>query len=198
MTRWELHVAEWANCTRCFLHERRVQTVLAKGSIPCDVLLVGEAPGPSENVTGEPFIGPVGQLLDRVIARAVGQADGQGLRLAFTNLVACIPLDDAGKKFSEPDDECVEACKPRLVQLVEMAQPRLIVTVGQLAADWLTPGFKHSHKLPGVRQAGIVHPAAILRAPLAAQGLMTKRSIVTLAAAFAKLIEEGSDAHAEG
>lgn len=208
MNRWELHIRAWGECQRCFLHERRRNICLARGDIPADVVLVGEAPGPSEDIAGEPFVGPAGLMLDNELeplgmiqqALQMGELprqDGTGsLRFLFSNLVACIPLDDDGKKFAEPDDLCVEQCKPRLIELIEMARPRLIITVGKLAGEWLVQGERHSHKLPTlpdgsrIPQISITHPAAVLRAPIAARGLMVKRNVVMMKDAFLKLMEE--------
>ena len=167
----------WKDCTACNLCESRQSVVLAKGRIPCDVLFIGEAPGQSEDCLGQPFVGPAGQLLDQIVSRAVPAE----MRLAYTNLVCCIPLDEDGVKVHEPPDETIEACSVRLVEFVEIANPRLIVCVGKLAKDWLDPGWKHSIKLHAkIPLVDIVHPASILRANVAQQGLMVQRAIVVL------------------
>lgn len=191
-TRYQLHVADWIDCTRCELYETRTRVVLTKGRIPCDVLFVGEAPGKSEDLIGEPFVGPAGHLLDHVIERAgltsgafpTGQGDAVAkLRLAFTNLVACVPLDPADlNKTDQPPDEAVEACSPRLRELVDIAKPRLLVCVGKLPWDWLDTGYKHHIRLPGggPPRVQIQHPAAILRANVVQKGLLVQRAVVTL------------------
>lgn len=51
---------------------RGTRVVLARGSVPCDVLVVAEAPGESENVIGRPMVGPAGRLMDRVLRDALG------------------------------------------------------------------------------------------------------------------------------
>lgn len=180
-TRYELFVNDWKSCTACDLHHGRLNVVQARGSIPCDILFVGEAPGESENVIGKPFKGPAGRVLDHIVARAVPST----LTWAMTNLVCCIPRDEDGDKISEPHDDAIEACAVRLTEFVAIARPRLLVGVGRLAGDWLTPGFAHSitfyKKIPLV---AITHPAAILRANVANQGLSVQRCIVTIANAI--------------
>ena len=154
---------------------------LGRGQIPCDVLWVGEAPGESEDLLGRPFCGPAGVLLDHIVRQALPL----GVRSAFTNLVCCVPRDDQGDKTQEPDDLVVEACKPRLVEFVQLANPELIVCVGKLAKDWLDPGYKHSHRFHAkIPQTFIYHPAYILRSNIAQRGLMIQRSIVTVRSAY--------------
>ena len=101
--------------------------------------------------------------------------------MAFTNLVCCIPLDDDGVKVSEPPDEAIESCSICLQEFVEIANPRLIVCVGKLAKDWLDPGWKHSIRFHAkIPLVDITHPAFILRANVAQQGLLVQRAVVVL------------------
>lgn len=191
MTGYQKHEAGWHDCMRCPLHEGRTRVVLARGSLPCDVLFIGEAPGASEDLLGRPFAGPAGHLLDKVIERAVTchNAELMNIRTAFTNLVACIPLGEDGAKTAEPEPEDILACAPRLRELVVLAKPRLIVSVGGLAEAWVQGRGKAKTLLPDYRgrHAAIVHPAAILRANVAQQGLMIQRAVVKLAAALEDL-----------
>jgi DNA polymerase len=173
--------------------------VLVRGTVPCDVLFVGEAPGETENVLGKPFCGPAGKLLDAILARAVPD----GVTFALTNLVACIPrAPGGGAKASQPEDASIKACGERLRELIRLAKPRLLVAVGALARDWLD--VKVRDCVLKVRETGrpagtkrqmldvaepailiptvdIVHPAAVLRANTAGQGLMVQRCVVTVA-----------------
>lgn len=174
---WKQHVDRWSNCQQCELCTKRNKIVLCRGDLPCDMLFVGEAPGPSENVSGIPFDGPAGKKLDQIV-REARQASGWNGRVAFTNLVACIPLDDENKKFAEPDKEHIAACKERLQEIIGIARPRVIVRVGALAtknlASWQT-------EFPAI---DIVHPAAILRAQIAKRDFAIRKAIVTLANAM--------------
>lgn len=182
-------VGEWANCQRCQLCATRKNVVMVRGKIPCDVLFVGESPGTSEDVLGRPFVGPSGKLLDNIVAAA-----GLGeYRLAFANLLGCIPLGEDGK-LSEPPEWAVAACEPRLTRLVEMCKPRLLVCVGKHAGEYLEQGFRHSVKVPrGLPQVRITHPAAILRANLASQGLLSQKCVVTLRNAVEEYLQGGDD-----
>jgi DNA polymerase len=155
-----------------------------RGDVPCKVLFVGEAPGPSEDVVGVPFIGPAGSVLDQIRRRALPT----DIPVGFANVVGCIPLDEAGEKFKEPGDDQVEACRPRLEELIRIASPRLVVMVGKTAEGWLTPGYKHSIKVKeGTRFVAIIHPAAILRGPPAAKNLSIQRAVIQVRDAYEAL-----------
>lgn len=200
MTPWQKHKAEWIDCQRCELCHGRRKVVLLRGSLPCDVLFIAEAPGHSEDDLGKPLVGPAGHKQDELNDEALGMAGFRPgeLRLAFTNLVGCIPLDEDGDKTSEPSVEAVESCALRLDQIVRMAEPRLIVCLGDLAQVWImddlsdgrTKGKRHLLAWYDGMRAGVVHPAAILRANQAHRSLMERRAVVRLANAF-KLLKGG-------
>ncbi len=78
---WASHVEKWKSCTLCNLCDHRKHPALYKGSLPCDVLLIGEGPGTSEDVFGKPFVGPSGLMLDDQL-KVSGLAD---FKLGFTN-----------------------------------------------------------------------------------------------------------------
>ena len=177
VTRWVDHVAKWKGCELCRLCETRTQVVLGRGKMPCDVLFIGESPGDSEDALGIPFVpgAPAGRLLAHIVANAVPE----GVRVAFTNLVGCIPLDGGSKR--EPDDEEIRSCRPRLEEAIKLFRPRLVISVGKPATEWMEQGMRDSIRLPdGVKQASIAHPAGILRLPVVQQGLAIQRAIVTV------------------
>lgn len=179
---WQEHKQEWQGCTRCDLSKGRRKVCLARGSIPAEILFVGQAPGESENVVGQPFVGPAGSLLDYIIKQSIGSTH----TYAITNLVGCIPRDpEDGNAETEPPMFAIEACSPRLKDFVEFCNPKLIVTVGSMSRDWLKPGYKHSinfHVI--IPQVHIEHPAYILRLNVAQRGLKIQRSVVTVANAI--------------
>jgi len=177
LTLWQQHVQDWSGCQRCELSRTRHRVVLGKGQVPCDVLLIGEAPGHSEDAIGEPFVGPSGQLLDVIVKQSVPA----GIRLAYTNLIACIPLGEDGIKTHDPPVEAIEACKLRLTGFIHLANPRLIVCVGTVARDWLNPGYQDGVKIArSIPQVWIQHPGWTIRQPLAMRGLLVQRSAETI------------------
>lgn len=190
--RYELHCEKWANgCGSKICGGAR--KVFGRGVLPCDILFIGEAPGESENALGKPFIGPAGKLMDHMIKEAL---DVTSVRLAFTNLVCCIPRDpESGGKAGQPPDEAVRSCQPRLLELIDMAKPQLVVCVGDLARDFVDEGvpgaYRHAIRLsPSVKRVHVLHPAAILRASMAHKGLLVQCWVVTLRNAYADLIEK--------
>lgn len=157
------HRAKWNNCQNCSLCETRKHVVLGRGQLPCDVLFVGEAPGASEDVLGQPFQGPAGQLLDKIITNAI---KGRNVALAFTNVVACLPVGEDGKKADEPEIESIEACRDRLTEFVVLAKPRAIVLVGKLSEKYIpmaTERIEREANTPAVIWKKIIHPSAILK-----------------------------------
>lgn len=170
----------WKDCTNCSLCHTRSKVVLSRGTYPCDIVFVAEAPGISEDAAGYPMVGPAGQLLDKIISRALPKH----VTYAITNMLCCIPRDEDGIKMvdvREWDDDWIEACSVRLQEFIELCDPKSIVTVGKVAEGWLDPGYKHyikfHRKIPMVT---IIHPAAILRANQAQQGLAIQKSIITI------------------
>lgn len=172
---YQQHVAKWKGCQLCSYCETRRNVVLVRGKLPCDVLFIGEAPGPSEDALGKPFIGPAGKLLDEMIADSFHSE----VRLAFTNLVACIPKNgESGKKFDEPSKEAIAACSDRLSEIIEIAQPSAIVCVGKLSTKYL---MDNPESYPLINSwVEIIHPAAILRADVTMKGLMCQKTVAIL------------------
>jgi DNA polymerase len=172
-TRFQLHRDKWRDCDLCQLCNVRTKVVIARGSVPADVLFVGEAPGASEDVVGSPFVGPAGRLLDHIIEAAIEEQHSW----AMTNLVCCIPKDLGGDK-GEPPKESILACRPRLMEFMELCRPRLIICVGQLSKRW-TP------EVDDIPKASILHPAAILRMDAGQRPLAIKRCVVAVSDAVA-------------
>lgn len=184
-SKFQAHREKWIDCTLCQLCERRKRVVILRGSVPAEVLFIGEAPGESEDVLGKPFAGPAGHLLDKIVAEAKRLA-GVEATTAFTNLVCCIPRDETNTKLAQPPIESIEACSERLIETVLLVNPKMFVWVGGLAGKhapkYLPPGL-----VGPTRYIEIIHPAAILRANISQQGLMIQRSIVTLSEALEEL-----------
>jgi DNA polymerase len=173
------HLERWKDGCGSDQCGRATKLCFARGTVPADILFVGEGPGESEDKLGRPFCGPAGRLLDHIIDRAFADLEPKPT-YCLTNLVCCIPRDPDGGKATEPSDEQVLACGPRLIELVEICNPRLLVCVGRLADEWTDPGYKKRIKLPDIRRIAITHPAAILRANVAVQGLMVQRCVIQL------------------
>jgi DNA polymerase len=165
-----------------------------KGSVPAEILMIGESPGDSEDMLGLPFQGPAGYLLARIM-REAGVLEH---RYCLTNLVACFPKGEVGGKLGQPPKEAILACRPRLVEFVKIVKPRLVVFVGKLAEQWSpfdsdfdgsewVPKYLWADPLKPLRFASILHPAAILRAETMNKEFLVKRCVVALQDAVASL-----------
>ena len=192
-TPWQEFRAIYEKCERCDLSKTRRRVVLARGTIPATVLMIGEAPGPSENKIGVPFVGPAGRLLDRIIERAE-QNTGKSPSKCFANIVACIPKDaDTNKKFAQPPSSAIKACSERLLKFVKLCQPRLIVLIGQLSAKYVPLCSENLWELglPQIpNRIEIIHPAAILRIKVdqsESAKLEIRRAIIIMEEAFGSL-----------
>lgn len=193
--RYALHCERWTDGCGSEICDG-AKKVFAKGVIPCEVLFIGEAPGESEEVLGKPFVGPAGKLLDYMISQALPE----GVRMAFTNLTLCIPRTEEGGKAGAPPDEAIRSCQPRLQEFIDMAEPRLVVCVGKLSADFVeyagnAAAYRYALRLPDdgtVKRIEVMHPAAILRAAIAHKGLLIQRWVVTLRNAYEDIHDQTS------
>jgi DNA polymerase len=157
------------------------------------VLFVGEAPGASEDALGEPFVGPAGQLLDNESAKNPGIVQcalPAWVRRAFTNLVCCFPREAKDRGDNEPQDEEIMACRPRLHEFIsKVAQPKLIVCVGQLASNYIGQHDAYG-KVLGAKVIEIVHPAFILRSmPLVQKQMAVQKSIIQIRSAASEVLQ---------
>lgn len=179
----ELHKKHWEGCTRCPLHCSRSKVVLWKGYVPCDMLLIGEAPGFWEDNDGFPFVGPAGGKLDELL----GDADlehrlsfgftgvWEKLKYAITNIVCCLPPPEGREAIRTPKDEEAQACSERLREFVKIAQPKVIVHVGEISA---TQG---TFDLPMFQ---MLHPSALLQTPKHIYTVKHRQSVALLVKAM--------------
>ncbi len=151
-------------CKLCKLCESRRSVVFGEGARQPDVMFVGEAPGAVEDQTGRPFVGPAGQLLDRILDGAMGLRREE---VYIANVNKCRP---PGNRDPEPEE--VAACLPYLRQQVALLQPKVIVALGRIAAHNLLKTEAPMRELRGreLRYEGIPlvvtwHPAFLLRDP---------------------------------
>jgi len=128
-------LAKHFSCKRCSLHNTRRYVVLGEGSLPCDVLFVGEGPTRADNLTGRPFSGSSGRVLREAIDDALKRVDrtnGQ-LRLYMTYVVACRPCDSKRENNREPSAREVRTCLGRLNAVAQFASPQHVVLLGKVA-----------------------------------------------------------------
>lgn len=182
MSPYQRHKDKWKDCQECPLCKTRKQVVFYRGKIPCEILFVGEGPGDGEDTIGRPFVGPSGELIDKIVFTVLGKEDGTlSRRVAFYNLLGCWPVDENREKHKELPPESVMACTPRIQEFVKIAEPRVIICLGKESQDWLRPGMKDNVKFHrDIPLVYMVHPARILRSNIAQQGLAVQRCEVQL------------------
>ena len=134
-------------------------------------MLVGEQPGDAEDLTGHPFVGPAGKLLDRALAEA-----GVDRTLVYvTNVVKHFKWEPRGKRriHAKPNAAEIGACRPWLETEIALVKPRVLVLLGATAAQALLgKSFKVSRQRGEFVGSGLaplvtatVHPSSILRSP---------------------------------
>ena len=181
-----------ADCRACALCNERKHTVFGMGGLTpqgadqppvADWLIVGEAPGEQEDLSGLPFVGPAGQLLDNML-KAIGldrnrqsataASDlAQAARGCFiANVLKCRPPSNRNPEGAE-----VAQCVPYLQRQIELLQPKIILAMGRFAAQTLLhetvpdvlsiPLGKlrgQVHQYRGIPVVVTYHPAYLLRA----------------------------------
>lgn len=176
---WGDHLRQWSRCKRCPLCKRRTQVVLPRGKMPCDLLLIGEAPGESEDVLGRAFIGPAGYVLDGILREAFRRKNPP--KICIDNVVACIPNqgDKGSVDTRPPKREEIRICRPRLQNIIRICEPKIIVTLGRVSASEIsTEDLPSTGKKP--RICGIIHPSAFLHLPPGKSVLARKRCVLYL------------------
>jgi DNA polymerase len=185
-------IAEAAACRRCPLYAGATQTVFGEGPRSARLMLVGEQPGDQEDLAGEPFVGPAGQLL----RAALEEAGLDPAEVFLTNAVKHFKWKPKGKRriHDKPNREQVLACRMWLDEEIAAVKPALIVALGATAASTLLGSaakvtrdrgkFFPSTLAPLVSLT--VHPSSILRAPDSAARAEARRQFVADLKAFAR------------
>ncbi len=159
-----------ASCTRCDLHKTRIKTVPGVGVTNPLVLVIGEGPGQDEDNQGFPFVGPAGQLLDKMLASI---QLSRHINCFIANIVKCRPPHNRDPLQSETD-----ACASFLQAQITLLKPKMILAVGRIAAQNLLQTTDGMGRLHGIffeypqttqeeQQAipfmATYHPSALLR-----------------------------------
>jgi DNA polymerase len=159
------------DCRACDLWKLGTQTVFGEGARRADIMLVGEQPGDQEDISGHPFVGPAGKMLDRAL-----DAAGIDRRTVYvTNVVKHFKWEPRGKRriHKKPNAAEITACRPWLETEIQLVQPRALVCLGATAAQALLgASFKvtaHRGEFIASTLAPLVlatvHPSSLLRAP---------------------------------
>lgn len=176
LSEWKAHKDTWKSCRKCPLAKTRSSVVFYRGKIPCDILLIGEAPGPTEDVIGRPFVGRSGKLLDEILDQ-VNEAfpESQIPQYAITNIVSCYPGKDEQDKIMPPPKIAIEKCVPKLEEFIEIAYPKGIVFVGKVSSKNFDMAW-----YPDIPYVSVVHPAYILRQSAGKRDVTMMDAVVTI------------------
>ena len=113
-------------CTKCLLWKTRRNAVPGEGSAKSKIMLIGEAPGRSEDAQGRPFVGAAGKFLGELLSEiSVSRED-----VFITNVVKCRPPGNRALKSLE-----VQTCTPYLDRQMRIIKPKIIVALGNCATS---------------------------------------------------------------
>ena len=144
------------NCKRCELHRFRRNIVVGRGVIPAQILFMGEAPGRSEDLTGESFRGRAGRILNKLIL------DAQITSFYIVNTVLCRPTDERQGDNREPSESEVLACTDNVMSIVKKVNPELVILLGKVAERYYGKEFPDAvclhHPAFLLRQGGVRSP----------------------------------------
>jgi len=160
-----------AECTACPLYKRATQTVFGEGRKNAALMLLGEQPGELEDLSGKPFVGPAGQILNRALE--VAGIDRNSVYV--TNPVKHFKWEPRGKRriHQKPSSRDIAACRPWLEAELRVVRPGVLVCLGSTAARAL---FGSSFRVTrergrllefelAPRVVTTVHPSSLLRQP---------------------------------
>jgi DNA polymerase len=160
-----------AECKACDLWRRGTQTVFGEGARHAAAMFVGEQPGNEEDLTGHPFVGPAGRLLDK----GLEEAGIDRKQTYVTNVVKHFKWEPRGKRriHAKPDALEIMACRPWLEAEIAVVKPTIVVCLGATAAQTLLgKKFRVTRERGKIfssalapRVMATVHPSSILRAP---------------------------------
>ncbi len=154
-----------ASCTLCELHRTRTNTVFGTGNTNAEIIFIGEAPGANEDLKGEPFVGRAGMLLNAMLI----SIELNRSQVYIANILKCRP-----PRNRDPLPTEVKLCTPYLQQQIALINPKLLVAVGRIAAQFLLNTTESMGKLRGniYKYGGTniplivtYHPAYLLRSP---------------------------------
>jgi len=152
------------DCQRCALHRQRSEIVFGVGDPKARLVVVGEAPGFHEDRQGEPFVGPAGQMLDKMLVNVLGLQRSQSY---IINVLKCRPPDNR-----DPEPSEVDACRPFFDAQINVIRPAVILALGRFATQSLLDnqrGIKAQRgqwgDYRGIPVMPTFHPAYLLRNP---------------------------------
>jgi uracil-DNA glycosylase len=161
-------IAALQNMTDDPLADAGTNVVISRGNPNAKLLIIGEAPGPEENIRGKPFVGRAGQMLDKVLESASFDPEQD---VYITNSVFRMPPGEEGKAFRKPTDAEIEYYRPYVFEIIRLIDPRVILLTGNVASQsvlqktGITVLRGRWTELQGRWIMPIFHPSYLLRNP---------------------------------
>ena len=150
-------------CSKCVLCRERANAVPGEGPADARLVVVGEGPGATEDETGRPFVGRAGKLLAEILAAIELPRE----QVFICNVVKCRPPENR-----KPQQDEIDACVPYLYRQLDLIRPKVILAMGNTAAETLLQTRQslgslrgRVHQFRGVPLVVTYHPAALLRNP---------------------------------
>jgi uracil-DNA glycosylase len=106
--------------------------VISRGNPNAKLMIIGEAPGPQENIQGKPFVGRAGQLLDKILQAAELDCEKD---VYITNSIFRMPPGDDGSSFRKPTDKEVDFYRPFVFEVIRQINPVIMLLTGNVACQ---------------------------------------------------------------
>jgi len=150
-----------------------MNVVISRGNPQARLLIVGEAPGPQENIQGKPFVGRAGQMLDKILEAAEFDSEKD---VFITNSVFRMPPGENGANFRKPTDKEIEYYRPYVHEIIRLVNPLIVLLTGNVASysilgkTGITSLRGKWDQIDGRWVMPIFHPSYLLRNPSKAPG----------------------------
>ena len=150
------------------LADAGTRVVISRGNPNAKILLVGEAPGPQENIDGAPFVGRAGKMLDKTLESA--DFDSQN-DIYITNSVFRMPPGKNGKNFRKPTTQEIEYYRPYTLEIIRLVNAPIVLLMGNVACQAILrqTGITRLRgkwiEMDGRWIMPIFHPSYLLRNP---------------------------------
>ena len=155
------------------LADTGMNVVISRGNPQARLLIVGEAPGPQENIQGKPFVGKAGQMLDKILEAAQFDSEKD---VFITNSVFRMPPGTDGKAFRKPTDKEIEYYRPYVHEIIRLVNPVIVLLTGNVASysilgkTGITSLRGKWNQMDERWVMPIFHPSYLLRNPSKAPG----------------------------
>ena len=161
------------NMTDDPLADAGTNVVISRGNPQAKLLIIGEAPGPDENIQGKPFVGRAGKMLDKVLRSVDFDPEKD---VFITNSVFRMPPGENGKAFRAPTPAEIAYYRPYVFAIMRLVAPHIVLLTGNVACQSVLKRTRITKlrgqwfTVDGRLVRPIFHPSYLLRNPSRAPG----------------------------